>query len=328
MAMKSLCPALAALVLCVAPAMAQTAARGPAVCLQDMRRLCQGVPPGGGRIIACLQTNRAQLSEPCAATIEGAAADTGAAAATVTRDIAYGSDPMQRLDVYRPSRPNGAIIVMLHGGAWAFGDKAAGPVVTNKVRHWVARGYVFVSVNTRLVPAADPLAQAGDLATAMALVQRRAAEWSGRSDRIVLMAHSSGAHVAALLTADPSIGNKAGLKPWRGTIAIDSAAYDVPALMGAPHAALYDRAFGRDERFWAAVSPLHRLSGTPAPMLLICSTFRRTSCQQANAFARASKGKASVLPVAKSHGELNNAAGLDEAYTAQIDSFLQRIDGH
>lgn len=322
--MRSIGTVLAALAICTAPAMAQTLAVAHA-CMPDMRKLCQEVAPGGGRLIACLDANRAQLSRPCAEVLGHAAADPGAGAARPLSDIGYGRDPMQRLDVYRPAKPNGAIIVMLHGGAWASGDKAASPVVANKVRHWVSRGYVFVSVNTRLLPVADPLAQAGDLAAAIAMVQHRAAELGGDAERIVLMGHSSGAHVAALLTADPSIGSRSGLRAWRATIAIDSAAYDVPAVMTAPHAALYDRAFGRDERSWAASSPRQRVAGTPAPMLLICSSLRRTSCPQAEAFARALNGRASVLPVAKGHGELNKAVGLDPAYTAQIDSFLQQV---
>lgn len=34
-------------------------------CGYDYRRLCAGVPPGGGRAIACLQSYGPQLSQPC-----------------------------------------------------------------------------------------------------------------------------------------------------------------------------------------------------------------------------------------------------------------------
>src|SRR4051812_32255790 len=43
----------------------------------------------------------------------------------VIRNIAYGPDPAQRLDVYRPARAeNAPVIFMVHGGGWMRGDKA------------------------------------------------------------------------------------------------------------------------------------------------------------------------------------------------------------
>jgi hypothetical protein len=36
------------------------------VCRADYDRLCGGVQPGGGRILACLQNRAANLSAPCA----------------------------------------------------------------------------------------------------------------------------------------------------------------------------------------------------------------------------------------------------------------------
>jgi len=36
----------------------------------------------------------------------------------------YGPDPLHKLDVYLPNKPDKApVIVMLHGGAWQSGDK-------------------------------------------------------------------------------------------------------------------------------------------------------------------------------------------------------------
>jgi acetyl esterase/lipase len=318
-------------------ALAQVQAQGyraaAQACRGDYRRLCAGTAPGGGRVLACLSSRTSELSDPCRAALLGArdrrrASAGGAAdahAARVLRDVAYGTDPAQRFDAYLPTSPRRApIIVMLHGGAWAIGDKAAGRVVDAKVRHWLPRGYILVSVNTRLIPRADPVAQARDLAAAVASVRSQALGWGGDPGRLVLMGHSSGAHVAALLTADPSIGEW-GRAPWLGTVAIDSAAYDVPRIMAAPHMRLYDRAFGVDEAFWAAASPLHRLRPGVRPMLLVCSTLRAESCPQARAFAQAAGRRASVAPVALRHGALNAELGTEGAYTATVDRFLRAL---
>jgi hypothetical protein len=36
-------------------------------CKSDVEKLCQGIQPGGGRILACLKSHEAELSEPCKA---------------------------------------------------------------------------------------------------------------------------------------------------------------------------------------------------------------------------------------------------------------------
>jgi len=57
------------------------------------------------------------------------------------------------------------------------------------------------------------------------------------------MGHSAGAHLVALLTAHPAFTQAEGALPWLGTVSLDSAAFDVVAVMSGRHLALYDRAF-------------------------------------------------------------------------------------
>ncbi len=175
----------------------------------------------------------------------------------VERDLAYGPDPAQRFDAYIPDQPTGPVILMLHGGGWAFGDKARGEVAGAKMRDWTARGYVVVSANYRMLPAADPLVQAQDAARALAAAQGKAAGWGADADRFVLVGHSAGAHLVALLNAEPSLAAAQGARPWRGAVALDSAAMDVPALMGVRHFPLYDRAFGADPAYWRSQDLSH-----------------------------------------------------------------------
>jgi arylformamidase len=244
----------------------------------------------------------------------------------VLRDLPYGSDPAQRMDVYLPSAPQRApVLFMVHGGGWRIGDKAMGRVTTNKVNHWVGRGYIFVSVNYRMLPAADPLEQSKDIASAVAAAQSSAAGWGGDASRFILMGHSAGAHLVALLAADPAAAYAMGAKPWLATIALDSAAYDVSRIMNERHFRLYDDAFGKDPAYWRKVSPLDRLSGTPAPMLLVCSTLRKDSCEQARSFAaqvNLRQGRATVLPLALTHAEINQNLGLPGPYTSAVSDFF------
>ena len=192
-------------------------------------------------------------------------------------DVAYGTDPRQRFDVYLPEAPlaaNAPLIVMVHGGAWMIGNKAMPQVVENKAARWVTRGAVLVSVNYRLVPQVGPLDEADDVVHALAKVQQLAPSWGADPQRLVLMGHSAGAHLVALLGASPSLAQRAGATAWLGTVALDSAALNLPALMQQRHARFYDRVFGSDPALWRAASPYDALGAGAPPLLLVCSTQR------------------------------------------------------
>ena len=247
----------------------------------------------------------------------------------VERDLSYGPDSAHCVDVYLPSvRPTGAIVLVVHGGAWAIGDKSNPGVVAAKVAHWLPAGVVVVSVNYRLLPFADPLQQAGDLARAITWVQQRAGSWQADATRVVVIGHSSGAHLAALLAADPDLLRKHGAEPWLATVLLDCAALDVVAIMRAPHRPLFDRAFGADEAGWRQASPLHCLRMRPAPVLLVHSGQRPESAEASHKFAAAVvavNGRAEVCEVAVSHVELNAQLGLQNSYTERVDLFLQSV---
>lgn len=251
--------------------------------------------------------------------------------AHVDPDLAYGPDPAQRMDVYHPAATPAArapVILFVHGGAWRIGDKRHGSVVAHKMAHWLPRGMLFVSVNYRMLPRADPLEQARDVARALALAQDKAAGWGADPARFVLMGHSAGAHLVALLAADRGLAAQQGARPWLGTVALDSAALDVVDIMQARHLRLYDRAFGNQPAFWREASPLHRLDGARAPLLLVCSSQRRDSCPQARQLAEratALGGRAQVLPEDLSHAEINRTLGQPGRYTEAVDGFLQSL---
>ncbi|MDQ2927077.1 MAG: alpha/beta hydrolase [Pseudomonadota bacterium] len=265
-----------------------------------------------------------------------------AAAATVAlpsgarllADQSYGSAVAQRIDVYLPAaeaRPPGGspILVMVHGGAWMIGDKSSRGVVGDKLAHWVGRGWILVSVNNRLLPEADPATQGDDVAHAIAYVQQHAPAWGGDASRMVLMGHSAGAHLVALLGASPARVASAGARPWLATIALDSAALDLQGLMMKRHARFYDQAFGIDPARWADASPTARIAGDATPMLLVCSSIRiDDSCGQSQRFAAALavRGiRAEVLPEAKAHNRINVEVGQDGPYTDAIGAFIASV---
>lgn len=243
-------------------------------------------------------------------------------------NIAYGKAERQVLDVYYPTAKteNAPVIFMVHGGAWRTGDKASRAVIKNKVAHWVPKGFIFISVNYRLLPKTDPLEQAEDVTKALGFAQKRAREWGGSPDKFILMGHSAGAHLISLV----SVNQDASIKPWLGTIALDTSAYDVVSVMrGKRPSNLYKRAFGRNPEYWKNASPLHQLSDALPPFLAVCSSTRKDdSCATAKRFiekAEAFGSKTKLLPIPFSHRKINAALGQDACYTGEVNAFIQQL---
>ena len=249
---------------------------------------------------------------------------------TVYRDIRYGPDKRHTLDIYLPAKPSPvtATILMVHGGAWRVGDKAQRGVIDNKLDYWLPRGTLFASANYRLSSDLQPREQADDIARALAHLQSLLPHWSDTAAPLVLMGHSAGAHLVALLGADPNRAFAHGAAPWQMTIAIDSAALDVPALMAAPHRRFYDRVFGDDATRWQANSPRHQLTASATPFLLICSSQRDDACPQARAFAASAEQlgiDAEVLEQPLNHLAINRELGKKRDYSRAVDNAIRRL---
>lgn len=256
--------------------------------------------------------------------------------AQVIRDVAYGDHARQKFDIYlppdSPANKNRPVILMVHGGAWRIGSKTARGVVENKMAHWLAQGYIFISTNYRLVPDATPLQQAEDVAAALALAQSQAAQWGGDARQFILVGHSAGAHLVSQLAANPSLMQRAGAQAWLGTIALDIATYDISKLMSEKHYPLYDKAFGNDPALWRAMSPMATLSKNNVAQvgarhfLAVCSSTREEHpCQQAKQFVDYANSlglDARVLPQALKHGEINDLLGKSNAYTDKVDQVI------
>ena len=243
-------------------------------------------------------------------------------------DIKYGEHKRNTLDVYYPyfELENAPVIFMVHGGAWRTGDKGSKAVVDNKVAHWVSKGFIFVSVNYRLVPSARPIEQAEDVKNALLFTKRRVAKLGGSADKIILMGHSAGAHLVSLV----STRHYDEISPWLGTIALDSAAYDVEKIMNQSRKPrFYKKAFGKDPVYWKEASPIHTLSNTLPPFLAVCSTKRKDgACVQAQGFvekAKAYQTQTYVLPEALSHRAINLELGKPNCYTQRVDEFIRRL---
>jgi acetyl esterase/lipase len=129
-----------------------------------------------------------------------------------TQGVAYGAHPRQQLDLYVPER-NGAdtaapIVVFFYGGAWQRGNRADYAFVGSFL---AAQGIIAVIPDYRLYPEVGFPDFVHDGAAAVAWVTRNIADFGGDPSRIVLMGHSAGAHIAALLALDAHYLEQAGV---------------------------------------------------------------------------------------------------------------------
>ena len=180
---------------------------------------------------------------------------------TIERDIAYGPDPLHKLDVY--TTPGGArrpVLLFIHGGAFVRGDKH-GAFYPDNVTLWAARqGMVGVGINYRLAPA-NPWPQgAQDLAAAIAWTRANIARYGGDPDRIVLFGHSAGANHVADYAGNSEVRG-AELAGVRGAILLSPNYIDPPG--DNPHAY-----YGTDTELNSPAGSVRRLLASPVPLFL------------------------------------------------------------
>ena len=151
----------------------------------------------------------------------------------VKRDIPYAdkADERQVLDVYSPPKAkNLPVVFWIHGGGWQAGDKSD---VQIKPRVFMDEGFVFVSTNYRLLPSVDMATIVRDVALSIHWVHDHIAEYGGDPKNILVMGHSAGAQLAALICTDDRYLKAEGLSLAiiKGCVPVDGDTYDIPAMI-------------------------------------------------------------------------------------------------
>jgi acetyl esterase/lipase len=149
------------------------------------------------------------------------------AAPLVERDLSYGPDPLQRLDLAVPATKNFSTVLFVHGGSLTGGDKSDEDY-RDVCAPFVAAGIGCANMNYRLAPAASWPAPANDVATALAWIRANVGARGGDPHKLFLIGHSSGAMLAALVGTDERYLATRGLKTedLRGVIPMGSIMWD------------------------------------------------------------------------------------------------------
>jgi acetyl esterase/lipase len=181
----------------------------------------------------------------------------------VSASLAYAAGPRQTLDVYRPrDAKNAPVIVFFYGGSWQYGDKETYLFVATSLAR---KGYVTVVPDYRVYPEVRFPAFLDDGAQAVRWVAQNAAKLGGNPDRIVLMGHSAGAYIAAMLALDPQWLDAVGLDPRRDLAGLVGVAgpYDFLPI----HDPALQLIFGGPDR--VITQPINFVRGGEPPALLL-----------------------------------------------------------
>jgi len=267
-----------------------------------------------------------------------------ARAQDVKRDIPYADPAHERqvLDVYSPpGAKHLPVVFWIHGGGWQTGDKTD---VQIKPQAFTGRGFVFVSTNYRLLPSVDMATIVRDVARSVRWVHDHIAEHGGDPKRLLVMGHSAGAQLAALVCTDDRYLKAEGLSldVIKGCVPVDGDTFDVPAIIetaetrwrvhGLPRAK-----FGHREKFgnepakhkeFSAVTHVTRGKGIP-PFLILHVAGNPDTTAQAQRLANVLKEAGIPVTVfgarETTHNKINADLGRpDDPATKALFEFLDK----
>ncbi len=127
---------------------------------------------------------------------------TGSIAEKSMTNVAYGTDPLQKMDYFLPANRTTAttkVMILIHGGGWTIGDKADFTVYMDTLRKRIP-DYAIFNINYRLAafPSTNPFpAQELDVKAAVEFIYNNRSTFL-ISDKFVLMGASAGGHLSLL----------------------------------------------------------------------------------------------------------------------------------
>jgi acetyl esterase/lipase len=184
------------------------------------------------------------------------------------------------LDVPRKRFP---VILFVHGGSFVAGDRKEFPYAQIG-EAFQRQGIICAVMSYRLMQDSVWPAQPRDVARAVRWLKENVSQYGGDPDRIYIVGHSAGGHLAALVSTDSTYLHEAGLslKDIAGTVAMGAMMSDggsLASITAAEEQRLFRtdwffKIFGSKENF-ANSLPLRHVNPFMPKMLLILADSER-----------------------------------------------------
>ena len=176
----------------------------------------------------------------------------------------------QSLNVFAPHRKKELkdVFIFIHGGNWSRGKKTTYNFFGSRMAR---KNVVTVVIDYPLSPEADYQDMTSASAQAIQWVRKNIERYGGNPMNIYVSGHSSGGHLAALVTLDNRYFEALKMaNPIKGIILLDAAGLDMPGFIKIDngHRQVNLMTFSADSTIWEDASPLHHLRSGMPPMLI------------------------------------------------------------
>lgn len=180
-------------------------------------------------------------------------------------DVAWGKGPRQKLDFFPASRSAGPLALFIHGGYWQYRTSTKESVAF-LATPFLERGIAFCALSYELCPDVDMNGMVMQLREAARWMRCNTSRLGFSVERLTVLGHSAGGHLAAMLslTAEP-VGGDGG----KGGTIVDAACgisglYDLTPITRT----YLNEALGMDDTIASLNSPITHVRADAPPMVL------------------------------------------------------------
>jgi arylformamidase len=234
----------------------------------------------------------------------------------------YGPTPIEGLDVYRTAKPNAPVAIFVHGGAWRNGAASEFTVLAEP---FVQLGAHFVVLDFTNVDAAGgslfPMVE--QVRRAVGWVFRNAEKFRGNRDRLYLISHSSGSHLAGCTVTHDWAKDALPLDILKGAT-LSSGMYDLKPVRLSKRSKYVNFTDEMEQQ----LSAMRHLDHLHTPLVLSYGTYETPEFQrQTRDFAAAVKaaGKPVELLVGEGYNHFEMLETLANPYGLLGRAVLQQI---